>query len=45
MPTKRYRRWRKVVAVRQRKLRKVVEDNDEEMMSIATGGPPKETGK
>jgi hypothetical protein len=45
MPTKRYSRWRKVVVVRQRKLRKLVEDQDDEMMAIATGGPPKEQGK
>jgi hypothetical protein len=44
MPTKRYSRWRKTVVKRQRKLRKAVEDNDEEMMAISTG-QPKETGK
>jgi hypothetical protein len=45
MPTKRYQRWRKVVVKRQRKLRKVIEELDEELTGIATGGPPKETGK
>jgi hypothetical protein len=45
MPTKRYTRWRKVVAVRQRKLRKLVEDQDEDLMAVATGAAPKEQGK
>ena len=27
------------------KPRKAVEDNDEEMMGVAVGGPPKEQGK
>jgi hypothetical protein len=45
MPTKRYQRWRKVVVGRQRKLRKLVEETDEEMMAVATGGPPKTEGK
>jgi hypothetical protein len=45
MPTKRYQRWRKVVVVRQRKLRKLVEDQDEDLMAVATGAAPKETGK
>ena len=45
MPTKRYTRWRKGVVNRQRKLRKLVEETGDEMMAIATGGPPKTEGK
>jgi hypothetical protein len=45
MPTKRYQRWRKVVAVRQRKLRKAVEELDDELQGVAIGGPPKDAGK
>lgn len=42
MPTKRYQRWRKVIVKRQRKLRKAIEELDDDMVAIATGGPPKE---
>jgi hypothetical protein len=42
MPTKRYRRWRKGVVQRQRKLRKAVEELDEELHGVATGAAPKE---
>jgi hypothetical protein len=42
MPTKRYQRWRKVVVKRQRKLRKAVEEMDDELVGVATGTAPKE---
>ena len=42
MPTKRYRRWRKGVVKRQRKLRRAIEELPEELEGIAVGGPPKE---
>lgn len=45
MPTKRYRRWRKGVVKRQRKLRKAVEELDDEHIAVAVGGPPKAEGK
>lgn len=45
MPTKRYTKWRKVIVKRQRKLRKVIEELDENLEGIAIGGPPKDTGK
>lgn len=45
MPTKRYTRWRKTIVKRQRKLRKAVEEVDEDVMSVAVGGPPKDAGK
>lgn len=42
MPTKRYAKWRKVIVKRQRKLRKAVEELDDELAGVAVGGPPKE---
>ena len=45
MPTKRYTRWRKVIVKRQRKLRKAVEELDDDQLAVAVGGPPKEQGK
>lgn len=45
MPTKRYRRWRKGVVKRQRKLRKAIEELDEELAGVAVGGPPKAESK
>jgi hypothetical protein len=42
MPTKRYTRWRKVIVKRQRKLRKAIDELDDDLHGVAIGGPPKE---